>query len=151
MTDILQQEQAALDQFIELLRQEQETLVKADVETLLAISKNKFRLSEQLNALALERIALLQRAGFGTDAAGAKNWLAGQPQGVAKAWEKLLESAQTAQRLNQTNGKLIQTHLQHNQQALTTLINAANNGSIYGADGQPRAGGITTPRSIGKV
>lgn len=151
MTDILQQEQAALDRFIDLLQREQKSLVNADVETLTAISEHKLKLSEQLNGIARERVALLQRAGFGTDAGGVKGWLAGQPQRVADAWKNLMESAQTAHRLNQTNGKLIQTHLQHNQQALAALINAANTGDVYGADGQPRTGSVGTPRSIGKV
>lgn len=151
MTDILQQEQAALDQFIDLLQREQKALVHADVEILTVLSENKFKLSEQLNAIARARIALLQSAGFGVDAAGVKGWLAGQPPRIADAWAKLMESAKTAHRLNQTNGKLIQTHLQHNQQALAALINAANTGDVYGADGQPRTGSIGTPRSIGKV
>ncbi len=94
---------------------------------------------------------MLERDGFHADAAGVQAWLAKQPASVADEWKKLLERAQTAQRLNQTNGKLIQTHMQYNQQALATLMNAANKADVYGADGQPRTGSAATQRIIGKV
>ena len=63
MKDTLRQELAALDQFIALLRQEQAALVSADVDALLALSDSKLKLSDQLNALARERVAMLVRAG----------------------------------------------------------------------------------------
>ena len=149
--DFLQQEQAALDGFINLLQQEQEALVAANVEKLQSLSELKQKHSELLNGMMQQRVAMLEREGFNPDAAGVAAWLAGQPASVAESWKKLLESAQTAQRLNQTNGKLIQTHMQHNQQALATLMNAANRADVYGADGQPRIGAGSAQRIIGKV
>lgn len=148
--DVLQQEQIALDRFIDILQQEQAALVAADVDALQSLSADKQQLSEQLNTLSQQRATQLQRAGFTANAEGVKTWLATQPATVKDAWEKLLTSAQTAQRLNQTNGKLIQTHLQHNQQALIALMGAANRADVYGADGQPRTGPSTTQRSLGK-
>lgn len=149
--DVLAQEQAALDQFIELLQQEQAALVAADVDKLQPLSETKQQLSEQLNSLAQQRIALVQRAGHNADSAGVQAWLAKQPPATADTWKKLLASAQTARHLNQTNGQLIQTHLQHNQQALAVLMSAANRSDVYGADGQPRSGPGTGQRFIGKV
>ena len=151
MKDTLRQELAALDQFIALLRQEQAALVSADVDALLALSDSKLKLSDQLNALARERVAMLARAGYAADAAGVAGWLAQQPPAVADAWQRLLQGAQQAQRLNQSNGKLIQTHLQHNQQALSALLGAANRADVYGPDGQSRSGASPAQRSIGKV
>lgn len=151
MKDILQQEQAALDRFIDLLNQEQAALVNADVDALLALTETKLKQTDQLTALAGQRVAMLARAGFAADAAGVSGWLASQPKAVADAWHQLLDSAQAAQRINQTNGKLIQTHLQHNQQALSTLLNASNRANVYGPDGQARTGAAPGQRSIGKV
>lgn len=151
MKDALHQEQAALDRFIDLLKQEQAALVSADVEALIGLSDHKLKLADQLNTLARARITMLASAGFAADAAGVAGWLATQPQTVAHAWHQLLASAQDAQRLNQTNGKLIQTHLQHNQQALTALLSAANRADVYGPDGQSRSGAAPSQRSIGKV
>ena len=128
--DVLQKEQTALDRFIDILQQEQSALVAADVDALQSLSADKQHLSEQLNNLSQQRAALLQRAGFTADTEGVKTWLATQPAEVRQAWEKLLASAQTAQRLNQTNGKLIQPHLQPNPQALTALMGAANRAEV---------------------
>lgn len=149
--DLLQQEQATLDGFIDLLQQEQAALVAANVEKLQSLTELKQKHSELLNDMAQQRVAMLERAGFKPDAAGVKSWLAGQPTSVTESWKKLLESAQIAQNLNQTNGQLIQTHMQHNQQALATLMNAANRADVYGADGQPRTGPGPSQRIIGKV
>jgi flagellar biosynthesis protein FlgN len=148
--DALQQELAALDRFIELLQQEQAALVAADVDKLQSLSESKQKQSEQLNSLVQQRIIMIERSGFSPDAAGIKAWLAGQPSAVVEAWHKLTNHAQIAKQLNQTNGKLIQTHLQFNQQALATLMSAAKVADVYGADGQPRTGASSTQRSIGK-
>lgn len=148
--DFLRQEQATLDRFIDLLQQEQAALVAANVDQLQPLSELKQKLSEELNGLARQRVAVLERAGFKADAAGMQAWLSKQPASAAEAWTQLRERAQTAQHLNQTNGKLIQSHLQHNQQALAVLMNAANKADIYGADGQPRTGPGSASRIIGK-
>jgi flagella synthesis protein FlgN len=149
--NVLQQEQAALDQFIELLQQEQAALVAADVDKLQALSELKQQLSEHLNALAQQRVAQQERAGFSADAAGTRAWLAAQGTSVVDAWNKLLATAQSARDLNLTNGQLIQTHMQHNHQALAALMGAANRLDVYGADGQPRSGPGGGQRIIGKA
>lgn len=151
MSDYLDQEQQTLDQFIALLRSEQDALINADVQTLLTLSESKLKLGDQLNQMASERIAMLREAGFSADAAGVRGWLSGQPKAIVDRWETLMECARMAQRMNQTNGKLIATHLQHNQQALAALMNASNQSSVYGPDGQARLGANPSPRTIGKV
>jgi flagella synthesis protein FlgN len=148
--NVLQQEQAALDQFIELLQQEQAALVAADVDKLQSLSELKQQLSEHLNTLAQQRVALQERAGYNADAAGTRAWLAAQGPSVSASWNKLLATAQTARDLNQTNGQLIQTHMQHNQQALAVLL-GANRLDVYGADGHPLSGPGGGQRIIGKA
>lgn len=149
--DFLAREQAALDRFIDLLKQEQAALVDANVDVLQHISEDKQKQSDQLNDLARQRIALLQGAGFSTDRAGVQAWLAQQSPAVRDDWQKLLDTAEAAQHLNQTNGTLIQTHLEFNQRALIALMQAANVANVYGEDGQPQAGPGTSGRSIGKA
>lgn len=148
--DVLQSEQATLDRFIAVLQHEQAALIAADIDQVQSLSPQKQELSEQLNALAQQRVTQLHQAGFTPDTEGMKAWLKLQVPAVKQSWEKLLASAQTAQQLNQTNGKLIQTHLQHNQQALSALMNAANRADVYGADGQPRTGPGNPQRTLGK-
>lgn len=151
MLEALQQELSALERFVALLQQEQDALVAGNVDALLALSQDKLGKAEQLNALGKQRVTRLQQAGYSGDSAGMTAWLDDKPAIQQQTWERLLELAREAQRLNQTNGKLIQTHLQHNQQALNTLLGAANQAGTYGADGQARATMPGTSRTIGKV
>lgn len=145
-----EQELAALQRFTELLEQEQAALVRADVDQLIQISQEKLRQADHLNQLARERVTALQSQGVTGDRASMESWLAYQPDQNVEDWKKLLDAARTAQHLNQTNGKLIEIQLQHNQQALNTLANAANRASVYGADGQPRAMHAASQRILGK-
>ena len=126
-------------------------MVNADVETLTALSEQKLKHAEQLNTLGRQRLSLLKQAGFSNDTAGMDEWLADKSAAEQQQWKALIEKARAAQRLNQTNGKLIQTHLQHNQQALNALMNAANQAGIYGPDGQSRNVLPGSGRTIGKV
>lgn len=146
----LQLEIAALRRFIEILEREQTALVSANVDALLAISEEKLKQAEQLNQAAQQRAATHAKLGIGSDRTSVQAWLASQAPATVEAWHTLIEAAATAQRLNQTNGKLIATHLQHNRQALNALTSAANQSAVYGADGQPRAIQPGTQRVIGK-
>jgi flagella synthesis protein FlgN len=54
------------------------------------------------------------------------------------------------QRLNQTNGELIQIKLRYNQQALGVLYGAVQSAAgLYGADGQPNL--PSGSRTLGSV
>jgi len=145
-----QNELSALSRFIEVLQQEQSALTKADLNQLITVSQEKNKLAEQLNQLGRDRIATLASLGVGGDTASVENWLKTQPADVKTAWITLLESAKAAQHLNQINGKLIETQLQHTQQALNALSSAANQSAVYGADGQTRGIQPASQRTLGK-
>jgi flagellar biosynthesis protein FlgN len=155
LRDTLKSELAAVQQFIDTLQQEQNALVSADIDTLLPLAKLKSKLADELRNLAQERTKHLTQQQLSTNRDGMNTWLLQQPEHsrpeLMSLWDTLLQAGLTAQRLNETNGKLINIHLQHNQQALNTLASAANNASVYGPDGQHHphlgAGG----RSLGKV
>ncbi len=150
MLSALQSELAALRRFIEILQQEQAALVNADVDQLIAISTEKLKQAEQLNRLAQARVNALEHLGIQNDRVHVEAWLASQSRDTAAVWHALIESASAAQQLNQTNGKLIESQLQNNQQALNTLVSAANQSAVYGADGQPRTTYPASQRSLGK-
>jgi len=57
------------------------------------------------------------------------------PDGLS-IWQGILDLAERARQLNNTNGELIQMKLRHNQQILTVLSNAVNQANLYGPDGQ---------------
>lgn len=150
MLSAFQTELAALRRFIEILQREQTALVNADVNQLVTMSTEKLQQAELLNQLARARVTALENLGIRGDRAHVEAWLAGQTRDTAEAWNALIEAAKTAQQLNQTNGKLIESQLQNNQQALNTLVSAANQSSVYGADGQPRTIHPTSQRILGK-
>lgn len=151
MIEPIQQELAALNRFVELLQQEQAALLTADVDKLLPLSQEKLDQANRINDLERQRATWLAQQGFSADAEGMERWLAAAPAGTTDTWKALLEAARLAQHLNQTNGKLILTHLQHNQQALNALLTAANHAGVYGPDGQALAGTGSPQRTIGKV
>lgn len=155
MLEILRTELKGVQQFIETLQQEQVALTGADIDALIPLSQSKSKQADALRLLAQQRSQLLGQAGLSSDRTGMDAWLAQQPpvkhQELKKLWDELLQAGRSAQRLNETNGKLIKIHLQHNQQALSTLANAANSASVYGPDGQHHAVIPSSGRTLGKV
>lgn len=145
-----QSELAALDRFIKILQDEQSALVNADINRLVSISQEKSGQAEQLNHLARERLAAFSKRGVSSDRASVEAWLTTQPADLKDAWAALLDRAKTAQELNQINGKLIETQLQSTQQALSALTSAANQSTVYGADGQTRGIQPSSQRTLGK-
>lgn len=111
-------------------------LVENLTDQLLELSKQKSADALSLNQLAETRRTLLRENIPQLDAGAIRAWLeTHSPQGLA-VWEEILALAERAQRLNQTNGELIQTKLRRNQQSLAVLSNAVNKANLYGPDGQ---------------
>jgi len=135
----LSEEIRRLEEFVVLLKREQELLTRGDIEALLPLTENKTSLTNQLAALAQAREGQLERLGLARGRVGMEAWLASSGEDNTKAWQKLLDLATEARGLNVSNGKLIGLHLQHNQQAFAILMTATNRAMNYGPDGQPQA------------
>lgn len=137
----LGEELAKVREFITLLKREQELLARADTDSLLPLVATKSDLSLQLADLSKSRESALQQRQLPAGRAGIDLWF---DQGGTPAdrhnWQQLLELAAQARALNETNGKLINLHMQHNQQAFNVLMVAANRAMIYGPDGQQKPG-----------
>ncbi len=84
------------------------------------------------------------------DTISTETWLSkNAPQGLV-LWQEILQLANRAQRLNQTNGELIQIKMRYNQQALGVLVGATQHAAgLYGPDGQPNL--PNTGRTLGSV
>lgn len=133
-----QAETQAIRQFHDTLQAEQQALISNDVAALTPISQTKQKQVETLNRLASERMRHLAAIGFGAGDSGVRQWLSMTGDDERKAWNELIAIAREANTLNQINGKLILQGMQHHQQALAVLLAAANQVSLYGADGQPQ-------------
>jgi len=134
----LQAETLAISQFHDTLQAEQQALVDNDVNALTALSQTKLKQVETLNHLAAERMRQLAALGFNANESGMEQWLTTAGDSGQKVWKELLAIAMEANNCNQINGTLIQKNLLHHQKALTVLMAAANQVSLYGADGQPQ-------------
>jgi len=134
----LDEEQQAADSLLQLLKQEQDVLVNADVDGLVKLTGEKAKLAAQMSQLAKRRHGALTAAGFDATEAGMQAWL-GSPWASAddnKAWKELLATMQSAKELNRVNGLLISQHMARNQSALGALQGSAQGGTFYGPDGQ---------------
>lgn len=138
---LLSQELAALESFIALLRREQALLSAGASEGLTALAEEKSAAAITLGNLTHLRDRELARHHLPPGRAGMDAWtLSGAGSGCQSRWDQLLALAAEARALNETNGKAIALHLQHNQQALSVLMAAADKAATYGPDGQARAG-----------
>lgn len=139
--DALGEELARLQEFVGLLQREQELLKGSETEALLVLIENKNILANALAEQSRARENRLQALGLASGRAGMDAWLSSSGNTEERqAWARLLELAGMARELNALNGKLIGMHMQHNQQALTALLSAADNAATYGPDGQQQTG-----------
>ncbi len=135
---ITEREIALISRFVALLKDEQETLKRADASALPEISAAKIGLVEQLNLLEVERRTALGIVGDEKTRAAMVVWLANNPndQTAAVNWEKLLNLAQEAKQLHELNAQLVGMHLQQTSEALVILTRQAEQHTLYGSNGQ---------------
>jgi flagella synthesis protein FlgN len=135
-----------------LLQAEQDALVQGDPDRLAALAADKATQIELLTLLGEGRSRHLAAQDLSGNADGMLTWLGRNPgfgAAVRKIWGKLLEQAETARQINQSNGLLIESRLQQNRLKLTVLQTAAAADGVYRPDGQLRP--LRSARSIGQV
>lgn len=138
---LLQEEQRALRAFLELLKREEAVLIDGNVDALQSLASEKSASFANLDAIGRRRHQLMAQAGPAKGAAAVAAWLDTQPEPAAmhRAWSDLMSLARQVREFNRSNGKLITNRLLHTQQALTVLLTASNDGTLYGPDGHPHA------------
>lgn len=148
----LQAEQEALGAFIGLLQTEQDILVQGDAERLAELVPAKTAQIDLLNHLGERRKREFAAQNLSDNAAGMLTWLSrnhGFAAAVGKIWRELLARAETARQLNQSNGLLIDSRLEHNRLKLAVLHTAAAADGVYRPDGQLRP--LRSARSFSQV
>ncbi|RTZ47538.1 flagellar protein FlgN [Candidimonas sp. SYP-B2681] len=137
----LEQEVDLVGAFIEILKAEAQVLTEVgDIDALSETTEKKNQYADQLMMVGDERQGLLTRLGFSEDKAGLQAAADAYPA-LSTPCQALLEKAQLASDLNASNGKIIDTFLGHNQQALDTLRNLTGAGNLYDASGRANRGG----------
>lgn len=145
----LREEAHIMSTLLDVLRQEQQLLVTAEIEGLSAVTTRKTALVTQMTLLSAQRHRSLGKCGFPAEEAGMDAWIAASGEAreeSAGLWQALLQHTRVAKELNRVNGMLINKQMGHTQGALQALRpqgGSANN--FYGP------GGISTslPRSRG--
>jgi flagella synthesis protein FlgN len=133
----LQEEHKVMAALLDILKQEQQHLVAADIEGLTGLTAEKSALVAQMASLANARHSALGAAGFLAQEAGMEAWIASLNDDIAtQLWQNLLADTHEAKELNRINGTLINKHMTHTQGALQALRpKAAAAENLYGPSG----------------
>jgi flagella synthesis protein FlgN len=141
----LNDECATLRAFVVLLEDEQRILLGKNSEELLPLAEAKIQLANKITTLSAARQGLLPKGN-----PDLPEWIKLNAPQALPIWLEVRQLAAHVQRLNQTNGELIQIKLRYNQQALGVLFGAAQSAAgLYGADGQPNQ--PSASRQLGSV
>ncbi len=141
LCDTLRAENDALHSFTEVLREEQQLLIKGRIDELATCAESKARWLLELTRLGEQRLQLLRSRGLTPDRAGMERLLnehyAGESGECAECdqWLTLMQGATTANQINISNGLLISAHMQTTQRALSTLFSSARLPAAYTPDG----------------
>lgn len=145
---LIDEERTGMQAFLALLQREEALLVEGQIDALTTLAEEKIRLYRALQRLSDDRSILFARLGARVSNDNIHTILADSPAALA-AWEAVVRLAAEAKERNRVNGQLIVERLQNNQQALSTLLAAAEHPQIYGPDGQSRP--TAASRHLGSV
>ncbi|WP_374244531.1 flagella synthesis protein FlgN [Zoogloea sp.] len=148
LAQLIQDELRGMRGFVALLEREEALLVHSQIDALALLAEEKTALYRALQRLSDDRLAMFARVGAKVTNENIRIVLAGNPEALT-AWSEVVALADQAKERNRVNGQLITQRLQNNQQALTTLLAAAEHPQIYGPDGQSRPTGGS--RHLGSV
>ena len=94
---------------------------------------------EELGALARLRCAFLESHALQVSTQGMQTWMQTQSADQAKEfstlWERLSQGAAEAQRINRSNGSLINSRMAFNREALNALSGLTRPQGVYSRDG----------------
>jgi flagellar biosynthesis protein FlgN len=149
----LRDEKQLITTLLDLLKQEQQILVRADSDGLTSVTPLKSSLVTQLGQLAGQRHAALGAAGFAAREEGMQAWLDASPdKAAASLWQDLLAITREAKEVNRVNGMLITKHLSHNQAIINAMRQPAARGgeqAFYGPTGQATSSGPSRRYVVG--
>lgn len=134
---LIDAEAGELRAFVSLLEREEALLVAGDADPLVALAREKTERCHRLQRLHDERTQLLARLRRPHTDAAIRELVAALPN-VLERWNEVGDLARNAEARNALNGKLIAERMQHNQAALSVLMNAAEQPALYDAAGMAR-------------
>ncbi|WP_230341292.1 flagella synthesis protein FlgN [Methylobacillus arboreus] len=139
-TASFEREIALTDNLLELLKREQTSLVKVDVDAMEGLLNEKSRVLQDLNSHTQARYQAVAALGFDANERGLAAWLAVQDDDIKTSWNHFQGLIGQAKEFNRLNGMLINKHFNRNQQVLDTLGRPPASSQFYGPNGQASAG-----------
>lgn len=140
LAHLIETEVGLMRAFVALLEREEALLIAGDTDGLLNLTREKTELYHQLQRQHDTRAQLLGRQGLANSNESVRTLCASLPATLA-SWDTILDLAGEARSRNDINGKLIVERMQHNQAALSVLLNAADQPQLYDAAGVARPTG----------
>jgi flagella synthesis protein FlgN len=135
-----EQDAKLVSSLLEVLAREQSSLVITDIDAIEAVMEEKSVLLQNISIAANSRYAALAASGFAASESGMTSWLKAQAKStLTESWERFQKSINQAKEMNRLNGVLINKHFNRNQQRLNHLQGSADNGGVYGKDGQAKS------------
>jgi flagellar biosynthesis/type III secretory pathway chaperone len=134
LLELLSREREETDAFVAILEQEAQILAAgADPQALADVTQSKWYRAHALNALCMERQALLGTMGpaVNMEALSAKH------TEIAEIWRKLKPALEYARVLNASNGVVIEELRKSTEEAMASLSSASGQVTVYTATGQP--------------
>jgi flagellar biosynthesis protein FlgN len=147
MAKLISEESSGLVQLSELLEHEHGLLAVGDVVSLEAAINERQRCVGRISRIDEERRAMCRALNVSLDAQGLEKLLRWcDPQGTLSArWGECAAAAIRCRVLNDRNGALVSTQLQHVRARLDTLLQSTRETLTY------RRNGGYTPGSVGRV
>lgn len=132
-------EKKLFEELVNILKQEENVLTQSSFNKLDDFVSKKASLLEQLSQLDFKRNQYFKNNGVELEKKSINQWLeinCPNNNEIQDLWNELLVLADTARKLNHTNGSIISKYLQHNQRKFVALQCASGNISLYGPSGQ---------------
>lgn len=130
-------ETKAIDLLLNLLEQEQQSLITGHIQSMSQIIEQKSKTLLDINQYAHQRYKTLTHLGFKGNEEGMQQWLNKHAtKNVQSAWLAAQQALVKGKELNRINGILINKHMQRTQQMLNVMQQKTGNNTLYGANGQ---------------
>jgi len=144
MSRLIAEESSALAHLCELLEHEHGLLATGDVVNLEAAINERQRCVGRISRIDAERRALCNALNLSLDAAGLEKLLRWcDPEGTLSShWAECAAAATRCRMLNDRNGALVSTQLQHVRARLGTLLQSTRETLTYRRNGAYSQGGV---------
>lgn len=140
LVQLIDSEAVLLRGFVALLEREEALLLAGDADSLLVLTREKTERFHQLQRIHNDRALLLGKLRRPNTDAAIREVCQPLPDTIRR-WDEIHALARDAQARNELNGKLISERLQHNQAAMSILLDAARKPQLYDSAGIARPSG----------